>query len=213
MDGSYRRKPDLAAPGVFVRSAGLGSDVSTSLSGTSMASPHVAGAVALLWSAVPTLTGNIELTEQVLYKSATPVADGACEAGGAESVPNNTYGFGRLDAAAALEMAQRPGTLTVRAADSTGAPFAGVQVRAVDALTGYTVEGATGAGGDVTFTEVYSGTYRVDGSSPSATFAAAEAAVGLGEDVSATLAQVELPEKLYFPQIFSDVGADVIKTQ
>ena len=213
MDGSYRRKPDLAAPGVFVRSTWLGENVSASLSGTSMASPHVAGAVALLWSAVPTLTGNVELTEQVLYKSATPIADGTCEADQAASVPNNTWGFGRLDAAAALEMAQHPGTLTVRTVDDAGAPLAGVHVRAIDALTGYTVEGTTGAGGDVTFAEIYSGTYRVDGSAPSANFAVAEVAVGSGADASVTLTQVELPEKLYFPQIFSDVGADVIETQ
>ena len=37
-----------------------------------MAGPHVAGAVALLWSADPSLIGDIDRTEQLLIQTADP---------------------------------------------------------------------------------------------------------------------------------------------
>ena len=76
-DGSGRLKPDLTAPGVNILSTYRYSGTST-VSGTSMASPHVAGAVALIWSAAPWLIGDPTLTEQVLLKSATPVYTSLC---------------------------------------------------------------------------------------------------------------------------------------
>jgi serine protease AprX len=101
IDGSGRVKPDIAAPGTGVRSSVPGGGYA-SMSGTSMAGPHVAGAVALLWSAQPALVGQIDQTERILADGAAPIASTEC---GATSRPNYTFGWGRLDAKAAVDLA------------------------------------------------------------------------------------------------------------
>ncbi|QQS45309.1 MAG: S8 family serine peptidase [Acidobacteriota bacterium] len=101
IDGSMIVKPDLTAPGVGVRSATRNGGYGSS-SGTSMATPHAAGAVALLWSAFPDLRGRIELTENILNESAVRVEETEC---GSNGVPNNLYGYGRLDIKAAFDLA------------------------------------------------------------------------------------------------------------
>lgn len=103
VDGSGRRKPDLVAPGVGIRSSWPGNAYAT-LSGTSMAAPHVGGAVALLWSARPDLRGVVGRTERALLRSASPAVTASGECGGTTSadVPNALFGHGRLDVAAAL---------------------------------------------------------------------------------------------------------------
>lgn len=100
-DGSQRRKPDIAAPGISIRSSVRGSSYGFS-SGTSMAVPHVVGAVALLWSARPELRGQIDLTEHLLNLSALHLANGTCDA--SATWPNSTYGFGRLNVLAAVNL-------------------------------------------------------------------------------------------------------------
>ncbi len=125
-DGSGRVKPDIAAPGVAVLSAYPGGTYE-SASGTSMAGPHVAGVVALLWSANPDLIGDIERTEQILIDSAQPFtgtinalplemgsgdtlpgvssAATTCDATGSGSTPSNYAGYGIVDAYRAVKMA------------------------------------------------------------------------------------------------------------
>ncbi len=74
-------------------------------SGTSMAGPHVAGAVALLWSADPSLIGDVDKTEQLLTQTADPYTGSTgpgCFQGG---TPNDAYGYGVLDVYKAVKEA------------------------------------------------------------------------------------------------------------
>ncbi|MDQ3223475.1 MAG: S8 family serine peptidase [Gemmatimonadota bacterium] len=90
-------KPNLAAPGVDVRSSVPGGYAA--FTGTSMASPHVAGGVALMWSASPVLARDIAATRAILDGTAEDTADLSC--GGTED-NNNVWGQGKLDVLAAV---------------------------------------------------------------------------------------------------------------
>jgi len=97
IDLSGRVKPNISAPGVAIRSTVRNGGYLT-WNGTSMASPHVSGAVALLISAFPGLSGKVELLEDILEKSADPkTIRFACGKDSAFAVPNIVYGYGRLN--------------------------------------------------------------------------------------------------------------------
>ncbi len=103
VDGSNRRKPDVTAPGTAIRST-YPPNGYQSLTGTSMASPHTAGAAALLISAFPDLRRNPAAIEQLLKDAAVPVSTTLTCGGIAANVyPNNVAGFGRIDVYAAYQ--------------------------------------------------------------------------------------------------------------
>jgi len=102
VDGSNRLKPDVSAPGVSVRSCIPGGGY-TSLNGTSMAGPHVAGLAALLMSARPDLIGDVDALEALLELSSFPLTSSqTCGGIPGGSIPNPIFGHGRIDGVASL---------------------------------------------------------------------------------------------------------------
>ncbi len=104
VDDSGRMKPDIVAPGVDIFSALPGGTYGAT-SGTSMAGPHIAGAVALLWSADPSLIGDIERTEQILIETAQPYTGDTSIGCFEGEVPNAAYGYGIVDVYTAVKEA------------------------------------------------------------------------------------------------------------
>lgn len=90
-------KPEIVAPGVKVKSSMPGNKYAE-LSGTSMATPHVAGVVALMYQLQPKISA--EQLVNILKSSATKIGQDP-----------NTYGAGRMDA---LKAAQSLGLSTRR---------------------------------------------------------------------------------------------------
>jgi subtilisin family serine protease len=126
-------KPNIAAPGVSVCSSIPTNSWSCSYSGTSMASPHTAGAVALLWSCNAALVGQVDATFQVLQNSAGTPPAGNCSAP-PDGEGNYTYGYGYLDVLAAgnsacgtVETGTLEGTVTDEA---SGLAISGASVTA-----------------------------------------------------------------------------------
>jgi bacillopeptidase F len=85
--------PDLTAPGLSILSS-YRDGIYAYSAGTSMACPHVVGTIALMLDANPNLT--IEQIETILKETAKPLG---------LFHPNNTYGWGLVDAFEAVSVA------------------------------------------------------------------------------------------------------------
>ncbi|MCM3272826.1 S8 family serine peptidase [Paenibacillus elgii] len=92
-------KPEVAAPGVSIRSSVPGGGYK-SLNGTSMASPHTAGVAALLLQANHSLTAD--QVEAILKETAVPLTDNDYP-----QVPSNGYGWGLINALNAVSSLQQ----------------------------------------------------------------------------------------------------------
>lgn len=83
---------EIAGPGVDVRST-VPDDTYDTYSGTSMATPHVAGVAALVWSYFPSCSNH--QIRGALLRTARDKGEAGCDA---------TYGHGIVDAAAAFDL-------------------------------------------------------------------------------------------------------------
>lgn len=110
-------RPHVVAPGVSVVSAFPGGGYARA-SGTSMATPHVAGIAALLRSISPTL--DVTQTLFVLTSTAVPLST---------SLPNNDSGWGRVDAYGAVLRVLPHGVITGYVLHA-GQPISGARVQA-----------------------------------------------------------------------------------
>ena len=116
----HKIKPEVTAPGVHIYSSVPGGGYTNMYSGTSMAAPHVAGVVALMREANPDL--DVETIKEILM--VTAVDHG-------ELGEDNAYGWGVIDAYAAVQAVLRGLTGTVTSA-ATGLPLPGATVEALE---------------------------------------------------------------------------------
>ncbi|MCA9973673.1 MAG: S8 family serine peptidase, partial [Anaerolineales bacterium] len=131
-------KPDVVAPGVGVRSSIPGGGY-TNLNGTSMAGPHSTGLAALLLSANPAL--DLDTLEMIIRTTAVDLGPAG---------PDMDYGYGRIDALAAVQRLVDAGELAGAVRDAaTAVPLPAAAIR------------AQGQGLDLTTTSTISGAYRL----------------------------------------------------
>ena len=155
-------KPEVVAPGVDIYSSVPGGRYERGWNGTSMSTPHVAGLAALLWhadrkynrlagqGANPTLT--ITRTEEIILQTALELGDPG---------PDNSYGWGLIDAYQAVRTVIPHGTFWGRVTDQqSGGPIDGALITMISLEHGGMAKTVADAQGFYTFS-VASGLYDV----------------------------------------------------
>jgi len=114
-------KPEVTAPGSSIRSTIAGGGYEGGWNGTSMAAPHVAGLTALLLQADRQYNGMVDFspnptltlmeTERVITSTVVHPLDQV-------QVPDNHYGWGRIDAYQAVGTVVESGTFLGRVTDA-----------------------------------------------------------------------------------------------
>ena len=148
-----RLKPDIVAPD------GMPNSVYGNFYGTSASTPYTAAVAALLLEADPTLT-NHELKDLIIQ--------GAKKDLGEEPLPNNTYGYGRVDLNRSLNLLleETPPEIWDMNVDGAGTVVAVVSEESIRSVYTYVYDG--GAGIVLTRTlseyeEVDGRVFRIDG--------------------------------------------------
>ena len=190
--------PDVMAPSVNVRGCLPGGGYG-SASGNCLAAPHVAGLIGLIGSACPNLRGMVDPLFQLIADTAVPLTgQGGSNCGGDYVTgPNNDWGYGTIDALAAVQAALALcgdiGNLDGHIADdATALPIAGATVENRSGLVGGLWRGQTDGSGYYTITTL-AGSYTVTASAYgyySATVSGVEVITGL-----VTIQDFNLPAK------------------
>ncbi len=171
-DGTQHIKPDVSAPGKDVTSAKNGGGYRT-ISGTSMATPHVAGVIALMLQASPGM--GIDQMRELLEGTSDDMGDAG---------KDNTFGAGRVNALAAAQIAVSGGKIVGELTDAEGGAGLKGTIRVKE--NGFVIQ--TGADGGFKFV-LPEGTYTLQASSFGFT-PSEEVSVSLGaqEEAEVTMA-------------------------